>query len=89
MNIQEQYRKSANHFMNETYEMDTEGDMAIEAAKESFSNIINTNDFLNMMKKFIDMNDLAPDEETSMLVIEEFKNTILPEVESLIRTIGR
>lgn len=88
MNIQEQYRKRANHFINETYEMDYNGDMATEAAKEAFSEIINSNDFFNMMKKFIDMNELAPDEDSSMMVIEEFKNTILPEVESLIRTIG-
>jgi hypothetical protein len=89
MNIQEQYRKNANHFITDAYEMNYDGDMAIEAAKESFSNIINSNDFLNMMKKFIDMNDLAPDEETSMLVVNTFQETILPEIESLLRTIGK
>jgi len=89
MNIQEQYRKNANHFITDAYEMDFSGDMVEETAKSAFIDLISGPEFFQIMRKYLIDNELVPVPEAANLVIEEFKNTILPEVESLIRTIGR
>jgi hypothetical protein len=83
----ENYMKNANRWMNEAYETKMDGDMAVETAKEAFSNVVNSPEFLENMKQYLITNELVPEESVVDIVIEEYQKRILPEIESLLRTI--
>lgn len=88
MDIRKGYMNKANYLM-EAYEMDDDGDIAEESAKDAFSNLISSDEFIKMMGAYIIKNELAPDASSVGVITSYYKETILPEVESLIRTIGR